>query len=171
MVGQHGAVDQTQMRSTVNEMPSVLWMLGNKYGSSDVKHQLVGTMKAVRAYNRVLSNAEIYRNYKVDVARFDGALAVTNVLVAGKFDEYQGTELGAYEVVGTGTFTAGDATDHVKGKVRPILGYTIEEWNGDSWGDPVEYEGSSYTYTFGESSAMVCLTWLWEPDGTMIILH
>jgi hypothetical protein len=52
--------------------------------SSAHKYQAVGTMKAVRFYNRALSDAEVAQNYKVDAARFDGVLVDANVVVAGE---------------------------------------------------------------------------------------
>ena len=57
------------------------------------------------------------------------------------------------------------------GKVHPVEGYTIETWNGSAWGAPVEYPGSSYTYTVGTDPAKVHFTWKWQPDGTKIILR
>ena len=145
-----GAVDQTQTRATVKAMPEVFWMVGNKYNSSDKDHQLTGTMKAVRAYNRVLSDAEIAHNYKVDVARFDGALAATNVVVAAS--EFNGAlAADAYEVYGSHTFTgAPSATD---GKLpNRVKVWTLQ--NG-SWGRPEIIESGSYTYVAGSSPATV----------------
>jgi hypothetical protein len=127
-------------------------------------------MKALRVYNRPLSDAEIAQNYKVDVARFDGVLSVTNVVVAGKYTVYEGLAAGEYEVLGAGTFTAGAATDG-KGKVRPVVGYTIEAWENGAWSAPVSYSGSSYTYTIGTDPAKVRLTWKWQPDGMILILR
>ena len=161
-----GEVDQTQPRPALKTMPPAFFFVGNKYyqsGKSNAYSQLVGTMKAVRAYSRVLSDAEIAHNYKVDVARFDGLLTVTNVVVAGKHTDYEGLAAGAYEVVGTGEFTAGPATDK-EGKVRKVVGYTIETWDASTgtWGAPVRHTGDSYTASEG---SRVRLTWKWEPDG------
>ncbi len=165
-----GVVEETQNRTAVKTMPSVYWMIGNKYNDVKAGNQLTGTMKALRVYNRPLSDAEIAHNYKVDVARFDGVLSVTNVVVAGKYTDYEGLAAGEYEVLGSGTFTAGAATDG-KGKVRPVVGYTIEAWENGAWSAPVSYSGSSYTYTEGTSPAKVRLTWKWQPDGMFIIIR
>ncbi len=165
-----GARDQSKTRLSVVEMPKLYWMIGNKYNESWIANQLTGTMKALRLYNRPLSDAEIAQNYKVDVARFDGVLSVTNVVVAGKYTDYEGLAAGEYEVLGAGTFTAGAATDG-KGKVRPVVGYTIEAWENGAWSAPVSYSGSSYTYTEGTSPAKVRLTWKWQPDGMLISIR
>lgn len=135
-----GIVDQTKLRTTVTNMPAVYWMLGNKYDASDVSHQTVGTMKAVRAYNRALSDAEIAQNYKVDVARFDGELVTTNVVVAAS--DYNGAlAADAYEVFGEYTFTAspssvdGSMPNSVRVKTLAADGSvtSIEDVDGDSY--------------------------------------
>ena len=165
-----GVLSQTKPRNSVVTMPKLWWMVGNKYNVSGAANQLTGTVKALRAYNRPLSAAEIAQNYTVDAARFDGVLIDANVVVAGKYTDYEGLAAGEYEVLGTGTFTAGAATD-ANGKVRPVIGYAIETWNNGAWSAPVSYAGASYTYTEGMSPAKVRLTWKWQPDGTKIILR
>ena len=165
-----GVLSQTKPRNRVVTMPPVWWMVGNKFNYSGVLNQLTGTVKALRLYNRPLSAAEIAHNYKVDVARFDGALTVTNVVVAAKFDSYDGVAPGVYEVAGAYTFTAGAATDE-KGKPHQIKGYVIEAWDGSAWGAAEQHSGASYTYTVGTDPAKVRLTWQWQPNGTSIILR
>ena len=145
-----GVVEETQNRTTVKTMPSVYWMIGNKYNDVKAGNQLTGTMKAVRVYNRPLSADEIAHNHKVDVARFDGALAVTNVIVAAS--EYNGDiEADAYEVCGTYTFTgANSAIDNsVPNRVKV---WTLQ--NG-AWNLTETLSEASYTYTSGSSPAMV----------------
>ena len=85
---------------------------------SDASARVFGNV-AERIFDesRPLSDAEVAQNYKVDVARFDGLLTATNVVVAGKYANYEGVALGEYEVAGSYTFTAGAATDK-DGKVR-----------------------------------------------------
>jgi hypothetical protein len=169
----NGTVDQTQNRTTVTNMPTVYWMLGSKYKQNTVSDsQLIGTIKGVRAYTRALSDEEIAHNWKVDVARFDGLLTVTNVVVAGKYDNYEGVEPGEYEVDGRYTFTAGSATD-ASGAVRRLVGYTIEAWNpltGD-WDAPQQYEGDAYTYTVDRDPDKVRLTWEWRDAGLTIFVR
>lgn len=145
-----GSVDQTQARATVKAMPAVFWMVGSKFNSSDKDHQLTGTMKAVRAYNRVLSDAEIAHNYKVDVARFDGALAATNVVVAAS--DYNGDlAADAYEVYGSHVFT-GSASSVDGSMPNRVKVWTLE--NG-AWVLSETIDGAAYTYTAGTSPATV----------------
>ena len=132
---------------------------------------LTGTINTIRVYDRALTDDELAQNRKVDEARFFGRLSVTNVVVAaGEYDTT--TEApGVYEVEGSYTFTAGSAVDE-NGKTRPVVGYTIETWDGNAWGNAQTYSGSSYTYTVGASPDTVRLTWEWQkPGGLMLIVR
>lgn len=132
-------------------------------------HQVTGTVYCTRLYNRALSPEEISWNRTVDKARYDGILPVTNVVVAaGEFDAV--TEApGVYEVEGTWTFTAADAT--VDGKTRRLVGYTLEECSDGEWGAATYHGGTSYTYTSGTSPSTVRLTWQWQDSGTCILVR
>ncbi len=150
-----GTVDQTRNRVTVKSMPPAFFFVGNKFyqngkDNNNAYSQLVGTMKAVRAYNRVLSDAEIAHNYKVDVARFDGALAATNVVVAAS--DYNGAlAADAYEVFGTHVFEG--AASAVDGSMpNRVKVWTLE--NG-AWILSETIDGPAYTYTAGTSPATV----------------
>ena len=136
-------------RKTVQPMPAAYWMIGNKYNAANAKSdQLVGTMKTVRAYNRVLTDAEIAQNYKVDVARFDRVLAATNVVVAAS--DYNGAlAADAYEVFGTHVFEGAAGPDGAPNRVKV---WTLQ--NG-AWTGPEVVDGGSYTYTAGTSPATV----------------
>ena len=71
---------------------------------------------------------------------------------------------------GSHTFTASDVTDN-KGKLRKVLGYTVQAWEGSDWGEAVEYSGGSYEHVVGTSPAKVLLTWQWQSAGTMVIFR
>jgi hypothetical protein len=103
----------------------------------------------------------------VDEARFKGVKPPHNVTVTGKFAEFDGEGLGDYLVEGRYTFTASAANDAKAGKVRPVVGYTIEAWDESAgeWGDPAYHVGASCTYTAGTDPAKVRITWRWRPDG------
>ena len=138
-------------RKTLQPMPAAYWMIGNKYSASNAKSdQLVGTMKAVRAYNRVLTDAEIAQNYKVDVARFDRVLAATNVVVAAS--DYNGSlAADAYEVYGTHTFEGANSAIDGSAPNR-VKVWTLQ--NG-TWVLSETIDGAAYTYTLGSSPATV----------------
>ena len=150
------------------------WRIGASTAGGGA-NALYGTVKSVRLYDRMLSEDELAWNRKVDQARFFGELATTNVVVAGKYTDYEGLPAGSYEVFGEGVFTAGPATDG-NGKTRKVVGYTISKWNdakGD-WGDPEpQQEGDSCTYNYNKAvdGEKVKLTWQWEPDGLMLIVR
>ena len=103
----------------------------------------------------------------MDDARFFNNLPEWNVLMAGKYTEYEGESAGHYLVEGIYTFTAGPATDE-GGRKRKVVGYTIETWDGSAWGSPVFHGGGSCTVNAG---AKVRITWKWQPDGTAIIFQ
>ena len=73
-------------------------------------------------------------------------------------------------VAGRVTFTASDATDN-KGKLRKILGYTVQAWEGSDWGAAEEHAGTSYEHVVGTSPAKVLLTWQWQSAGTMLLFR
>ncbi len=153
--------------------PAKRWTVGaflTNGVNPNVDYFFQGKIKSVRVYNRVLSEDELAWNRKVDAARFFGTLSTTNVVVEGKFDDYAGDAPGAYEVFGSHTFTASDATDS-KGKLRKILGYTVQAWEGSDWGEAEEHAGTSYEHVVGTSPAKVLLTWQWQSAGTMLLFR
>ncbi|HOE61659.1 MAG TPA: hypothetical protein PK251_14985 [Candidatus Latescibacteria bacterium] len=131
--------------------------------------QAIGKVFTARFYNRALTDAERAWNRKVDQARYEGILPVTNVVVAvGKYATT--TEApGCYEVAGSWSFTASDATE--EGKTHRVSGYTLEAWANDAWSAPTSHTGASYTYVQGESPAMVRLTWRWTSGGTCVLIQ
>ena len=104
-------------------------------------------------------------NRNVDSARYFGELATTNVLVvAGGGTQ---TETGAYKVEGEWTFTA-TTTLNKRGETVNVVRYSTEELVNGEWKNKHTYNGNSYTYTEGTSSATVRLKWLGPPLGTII---
>jgi len=127
--------------------------LGNRY--------LVGTIKAIRVYNKVLSDTELAANRALDEARFFAGIPVTNVVVATAVAGLEGNEgSGAYAYDEEGyTFTAPQKATK-DGTVYACAGYTLETWNGTGWSAPVRYESCAYTAT--DPFAKVRLTWQWR---------
>ena len=142
---------------------SLNWMFGScgtSQGDID-KRYLVGTIKAIRVYNKVLSNTELAANREIDEARFFTGIPVTNVVVATAVAGLEGNEgSGAYAYDASGyTFTAPQKATK-DGTVYSCTGYTLETWNGSAWSAPVSYESCSFTAT--DTSAKVRLTWQWQ---------
>ncbi|MBR2837368.1 MAG: hypothetical protein IKE55_01145 [Kiritimatiellae bacterium] len=120
---------------------------------------LVGTIKAIRVYNRVLSNTELAANRVIDEVRFFTGIPVTNVVVATSIAGLEGNESGEFAIDANGyTFSAPQKTTK-DGTVYSCTGYTLESWNGSSWSSPVSYASCSYTAT--DTNAKVRLTWQW----------
>ena len=169
-----GVLKDTRIRTTATAcaIPAATWVVGSRLDEPShvwYARQLTGLMKCVRIYDRELTAAEVAHNAKVDAARFDGALLVTNVVVAGEFDTYEGVAPGVYEVEGSYTFTASNVRD-ANGKLH-LAGYTIEPWEGSAWGAAISYSDTSYTYTVGTDPAKVRLTWKWQRKGMVITFH
>ena len=156
--------------SSANTSPGVqTWTLGSAGANGGLSQNelnaryLVGTIKAVRVYNKVLSDAELAANRAIDEARFFVGIPVTNVVVATSVAGLEGNEgSGAYAYDAGGyTFTAPQKA--VKdGTVYSCAGYTLETWNefAGIWGEPVTY--ASCSYATADTAAKVRLTWQWR---------
>ena len=153
--------------TATNSVGNQSWSIGSAgnsgaYGADDLdKRYLVGTVKAVRVYNKVLSDAELAANRAIDEARFFNGIPVTNVVVATAVAGLEGNEsAGAYAYDEDGyTFTAPQKAAK-DGVVYSCAGYTLETWNGDSWSAPVSC--SSCSYRAADTAAKVRLTWQWR---------
>ena len=137
---------------------------GASYGSTTYgawRRSLVGTIKAVRIYDKALSHTELAQNRALDEIRFFGAIPVTNVVVASNVAELEGNEAsGSYAIDSDGYTFSAPAQAAKGGTVYDCAGYTLETWNGSGWGVPVSYESSSFSAT--DTTAKVRLTWQWE---------
>ena len=172
-----GAAKVTQARAKIVRFNPTQWRLmdnacdwsGSNKDNPVYNHHAIGTIHTARLYNRPLTAEEVARNHAVDMARYDGMPPVTNVvLAAGKY-EASVEKPGVYEVEGAWTFSATNAV--VDGKAWQVTGYTLETWSDGAWSTPTAYNGASCTYTAGTSPAKVRLTWLWQRDGTCIIIR
>jgi len=137
-------------------------------GGSGASQFWTGTINYFRYYDRVLSDAELRQNREVDIARYSGALATTNVfVVAGGGTQ---AEEGAYKVEREWTFTATTIVNR-QGETVPVERYSIETLENGVWANRRTYNGNSYTYTEGTSPAAVRLKWLGKPDGLTITVR
>ena len=153
-------------RTVFNDIPANKMAIGapstypNSYNDRKIRC-MSGDYYALRIYNHALTEAELAHNRMVDEIRYRGNFPNANVTVACE-PAFEGAATpismpaGDYEVTGSWTFTAesvamGDST------LPPR--YTIETWDGSAWGEPVEHDGASYTYTADGSK--VRLTWKW----------
>ena len=144
-----------------NNVGSRTWMFGSggsNQGGYDQRY-LVGTIKAIRVYNKVLSNDELAANRVIDEIRFFSGIPATNVVVETAIAGLEGNESGEFAIDTNGyTFSAPQKTTK-DGTVYSCTGYTLETWNGSSWSSPVSY--ASCTYTATDTKAKVRLTWQW----------
>jgi len=135
----------------------------NGSGSGYLPRYMLGTIKAVRIYNRVLSNAELAANRVLDDARFFGKIPATEcVLVASSVPGLDGDQrCGVYQPSGF-TFTA-PATAQTSSKGYTLAGYTLETWDAvtGEWIDEETSEAASWTSPSGTCWPSRRLTWRW----------
>ena len=131
------------------------------YGG-DATHDLVGKIRSLRFYfDKVLTEAELEQNRKVDEYRFFGRYVVTNVLVQSTYSYLEGYDkCGPYEVEGSYTFTAPESVTAPNGITYACDGYTVETQDGIGWSNAVSYDSCSYRYD--TSAGTVRLTWKWK---------
>jgi len=122
-----------------------------------------GEVYAIRLYDRQLTAQEIARNHTLDAARFFGAGFATNVIVASAVEGLEGSETsGMYMLDAEGHEFSAPVTATKDGSIYDCTGYTLETWNGSSWGAPVAHDGET-SCALTDTSALVRLTWQWAP--------
>ena len=126
-----------------------------------------GEIKSVRIYSRVLSAAEIASNYTVDGYRFYGQAVEAGQLVIANNPGNIGMPtppVGVQSPASGASVVCSAADPFYKDGVRyAATGYTLETSTdgGSTWGTPVSYTGTSYTYV--NEGVTTRLTWQWEP--------
>ena len=138
---------------------------GASYGGSTYgawRRSLVGTIKAVRIYNKALSNDELATNRALDESRFFNGVPVTNVVVATGVAGLEGNEAsGAYAFDAEGYTFSAPAQAALGSDVYNCTGYTLETWDGSAWSAPVPHDGET-SCMLTDTSALVRLEWQWE---------
>ncbi len=138
---------------------------GQSTSAEQKKRMLVGNVYSVKLYDRVLSEEELDWNQTIDDQRYrmenpPSLDDVNIVLLPGNLDlgERITDYIGKYKVSGSHTFTAPESVRKGDYQVWRPTGYTIETWDGSSWGAAVTNSGASYTAT---DAGKVRLTWIW----------
>ena len=133
-------------------------------GSANVpaKRYSIGTVHAVRFYNRALTPAEVAQNFKVDEIRFrgNGVNVIVESNTAG-LDDASGS--GSYTVNGTHTFAPPVSVTQGECTWAPT-GYKLEGWDGvkRTWDLLWSSSDLEYVYTNCAARAKVRLTWNWR---------
>ena len=128
---------------------------------------LVGEIKNVRIYDRVLSDAEFEKNREIDEAR---RAYLPDVQVADGVCGASVEEPGLYHVQGEWTFSATNVVDKF-GCHRTVVGYTLETAQNGAWSESQQFSGASYTHKKGVSPDFVRLVWRLSPRGMRIVLQ
>ena len=141
------------------------YSIGGHYPKTD--ELFSGTIKNYRFYDRVLSDAEVAHNRQVDSARFFGALATTNVVVAVE----DGAGITAAETAGEAYFVEGEYTFTAAGSAG--LGYRLSVPDGNGGWRTIQSftDGGSYTYdkTAAGTPALVKLEWRVQKPFMMVV--
>ena len=152
--------------ATDNDIPAATVYVGSAGNSVELRSArwFKGTIKSVRIYSRVLSDAELAQNRAIDEVRFFGApLPTTNVVVASSVRGLSGdAPEGVYALPAGGhTFTA-PASATVGADTFACSGYTLETWDDatGAWGAPVSH-GGVLAAALTDTTAKVRLTWQW----------
>ena len=132
---------------------------------------MVGTVKAIRLYGGVLTDAQLAHNRALDEARFfgKGVPASNAVVVASSIAGLEGRELSGLYFPNGWTFAAGAGTQFARGIEWQCAGYQLQTWDSvsETWGAQTTVScdgGNVVEYTSPAAPfASVRLTWLWKP--------
>ena len=128
---------------------------------------MVGTVKAIRLYSGVLTDAQLAQNRALDEARFfgNGAPASNAVVVASSIAGLEGREPSGIYFPDGWTFSSGTGTQTARGIEWHCAGYQLQTWDAASstWGAATTSTATSYTSPTGSGYATRRLVWLWEP--------
>lgn len=125
-----GVLKDSRSRASIQTIPASRWYVANfGSGSGYKKYQAVGTMKAVRIYNRALSAAEVAQNAAADEARFVSGSNAVEIVADPR--GLAGREPAGFYVPDGWTFSAGTATQAVDGVSYAPAGYRLETWNAE----------------------------------------
>ena len=166
---------QWQKRNASGDIPAYSYAIGttrNTDAERGKSRMLVGTMKSVRVYDRVLPDFALTHNHAIDEVRFNGNVTVVNGAVGetGNVGSSSATD-GVYDVA-SGTWTVTAADDVVDGRrYKPHL--TVETLTDGEWVQTAKLWTDSYTVDkTALGSSRIRLTWTWKvPVGTTIIFY
>ena len=136
--------------------------LGGWGGALD--QYFIGRLKNFRVYTRVLTEAELAHNRRVDNYRFFGIYEPENpnVTVQSTYAYLEGFDpSGDYEVEGSYTFVAPATNTAPNGIAYACDGYVVEKKSGQV-GWVVVAEGTGNSYRYETSAGTVRLTWKWK---------
>ena len=124
-----------------------------------------GTINYFRYYDRVLSDAELAHNRQVDAARYFGALAVTNVVVAVEDGSVIAATPapGAYFVEGEYPFAASGSAG---------IGYRLSVPDGNGGWTTLQsfVEGGSFTYDKAVTGTPECVKLEWRVQKPFVMV-
>ena len=160
--------------SSTVEVGNRYWRIGAAgTGAGDTAQRaMVGTVHSVRAYDRILTNADFTWNRIIDDYRFFGiltnSLPTNAVVVASAVDGLEGREPNGMYIPSEWTFTMSDtsSTNMVGDKGYSFAGYVLETWDASTgtWTNPVtNLTDSTWTSPANDVPwASRRITWIWK---------
>jgi len=169
----NATLPQWQERNASGDIPAYSYAIGttqNTDAGRGKNRMLVGTMKSVRVYDRVLPDFALTHNRAIDEVRFNGNVTVVNGAVGetGTVGSSSATD-GVYDVA-SGTWTVTAADDVVDGRrYKPHL--TVETLTDGEWVQTAKLWTDSYTVDkTALGSSRIRLTWTWAIRPGLIIV-
>lgn len=143
------------------------WTIGSGHLDNDYAktRAMIGGFQSLRYYNRLLDDAELLHNRMVDVARFEGVLMTTNLVIAINKEQIASDSVyplpGVYTVEGDCELTARDTQVIVDGEIVKYRASGYERQHLNSEGEWTTIERSkeqSLVYTPDETPTRI----LWK---------
>lgn len=154
-------------RSGSQAVKEQVWTFGGS-ASGAADRVSIGTIHAVRIYNRELTEDELAVNYAVDERRFRQGRVNADVVVATDTPGLHGVQPpGTYGVIEDHLFCAPSIVV-TNGVTYALRGYRLETWNAEArtWMGAETRFSSMYRHVAGDDT--VRLTWLWSAEGGLL---
>ncbi len=165
----NSVVPAWQKRNASGDVPAYTYAIGTTRNISP--RMLVGTMKSVRVYNRVLSDFALTHNRAIDEVRYNGNVTIVNGAIGdtGTTGESSAAD-GCYEV-SSGTWTVTAGPKKVEGVTyQPKL--LVEDYLNGAWvarTTKPQWKNSFTADAEALGSGRIRLTWSWQYQRGFII--
>ena len=171
----NATLPEWQKRNASGDIPEYSYAIGttkNSDAQRGAERMLVGTVKSVRVYNRVLPDFALTHNRAIDEVRFNGNVTIVNGAIGETGAAGACSVSGGEYDVSSGTWTI--TADRVVSDGHMYLPrLTIEKFTDGEWSQTERIWTKSYTVDASAlGSDRIRLTWTWEiSPGFMLIFQ